>query len=319
MAKLRKASQLMKITFSEWSSDKTSEMAAALAYYGVFALAPLIIIAVAVAGLIFGKDAAQGEVKHRLQNATGPTVAQALEDMLQYSQNTHSSIVATVIGVVILLVAVLSLFGQLQDSLNTIWGVQARSGRGWWHMIRDRLLSFATMLGVAVLLLASLLATSVLHVFDHVLHLSDLGLGGIGLWRAINWIVTFILVTLLFALIYKVLPDVRISWKDVWVGAAMTAMLFTIGNILIGYYLGLTGTASTYGAAGSIVVLMLWVYYSAQVLLFGAEFTQVYANSYGEPMVADDKADLVDRHTRRPKKLAERCGPRSPAMQGTAA
>jgi membrane protein len=320
MSKLRTAYELFKATYQEWSSDKTSQMAAALAFYGVFALAPLVIIAVAIAGSVFGQEAAQGEVQRQLHHAVGPTVAQAIEDTLQYSQTTSGSFVATTISIIVLVVGILSLFGQLQDSLNTIWGVKAKSGRGLWAAVRDRVASFILMIGVAVLLLASLVANSAVHVFHQYLHLVDLG--GLGLWRTINWIVSFVLVTVLFAMVYKVLPDVKTSWKDVWVGAALTAVLFEIGNYLITLYLSRSGTASAYGAAGSIVILLLWVYYSSQVLLFGAEFTQVYANCFGEPVVAEEQAKLVDFRTQPRKKLAERCGQgphRAPVSHGTAA
>lgn len=304
--KFRDVWHTLKTSFQEWSNDNTSAMAAALAYYAVFALAPLALISVWIAGLIFGQQAARGELAHQLQSAVGPTVAPAIEDMLRYSQASNSSLVATVISIVVLVVAVLSLFGQLQDSLNTIWGVRARPGRGIWQVICDRLVSFALMVGIGVLLLASLIATSVLQAFQHALPLSGAEVGV--LWRVAGWVVSFLLVTLLYAMVYRFLPDVKIAWQDVWVGAALTAVLFTVGNYLIGLYLGRSGTASAYGAAGSVVVIMLWVYYSSQVLLFGAEFTQVYANCYGEPLIADSKAVLVDNAARPRKKLAERCG-----------
>lgn len=297
--------KLFSATCREWASDKISTMGAALAYYAVFALAPLVVIAVWVAGLIFGEQAARGEVSRQLHSAIGPTVAQAIEDTLAYSQGSHSGFVATLVSIGLLIVAVLSLFTQLQDSLNTIWGVRARSGRGWWPMIRDRLASFLLMLFIGVLLVASLVASSVLAAFSKTLPLGELG--KLGIWRLANWGVTFVLVTVLFAMIYRFLPDVRLHWRDVFVGAALTAILFTLGNYVIGLYLGRSGTASAYGAAGSLVSIMLWVYYSSQVLLFGAELTQVYATCYGQPFVKTEKADLVDPAERPRKKLAERC------------
>lgn len=293
MKRVKEVFGLFKETYKEWSTDKTSQMAAALAFYGVFAIAPLVIIAVYVAGQVFGESAAQGEVSRRLQESTSPTIGNSIEDILKYSQSSQHGATATVISIVVLVVAILGFFSQLKQALDALWGVRVKQDCGYWTMIKDRLPSLALMLVVAILLLASLVINSTVETMAKVVHLSWLG-GEIDLWRWLNWGVTFVLVTVLFALVYKLLPDVKIAWRDVWVGAAMTAVLFTIGNYLIGLYVSRTSMASAYGAAGSLVVVLLWVYYSSQVLLFGAEFTQVWANKYGRPLVSEDIAEPCD-------------------------
>lgn len=300
---------LLKQTYREWSKDKTSQLGAALAYYALFAIAPLVIIAVAVAGWIFGDQAAQGEVARQLQTTTSPTVAAAIQDLLKYTRTNGHGVFATIISVGVLFVATLSFFDQLQDALNSIWGVRVKKGRGYWPLIRDRLFSFLMVLVIAGLLLASLVASTAVQAMARYVHLSAAG-GSIDVWRIANWVATLILLTVLFALIFKWLPDVKLGWKDVFVGAALTALLFTVGNYVIGLYLSHTTTASTYGAAGSLVVVLLWVYYSSQVLLFGAEFTQVYANKYGRPMIADEIAE-ADSEKELTKPLAAPLGHRN--------
>lgn len=281
--KLREAYDLLHETFDQWLGDNTTTLGAALAYYAVFAFAPLAVLAVAIAGFLFGEDAARGELYERLQTSVGPTFAKAIQDTLQYTATRGGGTIATIISIVVILVGATGLFSQLQQSLNTIWGVQPKNGRTWWDMIKERLMSFVMVLLVSVLLLASLVSSTIIHALGGMIDLP----GGPVLWRVVNWVVSFVLVTVVFALIYKVLPDVQISWRDVMVGATLTTVLFLIGNFLIGLYLSKSGTASAYGAAGSLVIILLWVYYSSQVLLFGAEFTQVYANHYGQPLVSE--------------------------------
>jgi membrane protein len=280
---------LLKETFRQWNEDNTSWLGAALAYYTVFALAPLAVVAVAIAGLVFGEQAARGELVHQAEEMVDPAVARALEDMLKQVHNTGSGVLATAVGFAVLLVGATSMFSQLQGALDTIWGVKPRPGRGILAVVRDRLLSFLVVLGVGALLLLCLAVNTALAALSS--YLGPAGLPGeIWLWRILNWVISLGLLTLLFAMIYKVLPDVKISWGDVWVGSAITAVLFTLGNYLIGLYLGQAGVASAYGAAGSLVVILVWVYYSSQVLLFGAEFTQVFACKFGREIVPADNA-----------------------------
>jgi membrane protein len=280
---------LLKQTASEWMEDDAPTLGAALAYYTVFSLAPLMTIAIAMAGFFFGKEAAQGQIFDELRVLLGEEGGKAVEEMVQ-SANAHpaAGIVATIISVVMLLVGASGVFGQLQASLNTIWGVKPKPGRGVLGIIQDRLLSFGFTLVVGFLLLVSLLLTAgIALVADWV---GSLMPGSETIAQMLNILFSLAMITLLFAMIFKFLPDAKIAWRDVWVGAFITAALFTIGKFALGIYLGKSGVASSYGAAGSLIVLLLWVYYSSQILFFGAEFTQVYANRFGTRVAPADNA-----------------------------
>jgi membrane protein len=272
--------QLIKDTFSDWSEDKAPRLAAALAYYTAFALAPLLVIAIAVAGFFFGREAATNQIGQQVSGLLGSTAGNAVNGMVQAANNNRGAgIVATIIGIVTLLFAASGVFGELQDSLNTIWEVQPKPGQGIIATLKNRFFSFAMVLGVGFLLLVSLVISAALGSVGHFVAGDQFGQTLV--WKAINFVVSFGVTTLLFALIYKVLPDAKVQWRDVWIGAVVTALLFTVGKAALGWYLGRPSTTSTYGAAGSFVALLLWVYYSAQILFFGAEFTQVYAKAYG--------------------------------------
>jgi len=289
--------QLVKETFSEWSEDKVPRLAAALAYYTAFALAPLLLIAIAVAGLVFGREAVTNQIGQQLAGLLGPTAADAVNMMVKAAgENQGGGIIASIIGVATLLFAASGVFGELQDTLNTIWEVQPKPNQGMVATIKQRFFSFAMVLGVGFLLLVSLALSAALGAVGGIVagDQADQSL----VWKAINFVVSFGVTTLLFALIYKVLPDVKIQWRDVWIGALVTALLFTLGKAAIGWYLGRPGTTSTYGAAGSFVALLLWVYYSAQILFFGAEFTQVYAKTYGSKIEPSENAVPVTEETR---------------------
>ena len=280
--------QLLKQTFTEWSEDKAPQLGASLAFYSALSIAPLLVIALAVAGLFLGESAARGQIVHELQSLVGPDGGKAIEDMLQSANKPTTGIVATILSVVTLLFGASGVFGQLQDSLNTIWEVKPKSGRGIWGYVRDRFLSFAMVMGVAFLLLVSLLISATL---------ASLGLVAEHLPESIQWIaqvinmvVSFLVITALFAMMFKLLPDVKMAWNDVWLGAVVTAALFTAGKFAIGLYLGHSSMASSYGVAGSFVVLLVWTYYSAQILFFGAELTQVHANKYGSRIVPAENA-----------------------------
>ena len=280
---------VLKQTFVEWQRDKVSRLAAALAYYTAFSLAPVLVIVIAIASFLFERSTVQGRIMDQLQGLLGQSGAELVQEMLTSAQaNEGGGFWPTVISVTLLLVGASGLFIQLQDALNTVWNVVPRPDAGIWGLIRNRLLSFGMLLSIGFLLLVSLMLSAVLAavsgLFGDTLFGWDLG------WRILNAIVSFGVITLLFALIYKVLPDATVSWGDVRIGAAMTAILFTIGKTLIGLYLGSSSVASAYGAAGSFVVLLLWIYYSAQILLFGAEFTQVYANRFGSDIRPNDHA-----------------------------
>ncbi len=271
--------KLFSKTFEEWNQHKAPRLAAALAYYTVFSLSPLLIIIVAIAGLYFGQQAAQNQIVGQIQGLVGKQSASLIQTMMSSTYHPGTNIIATVIGVVTLLLGAIGVFGQLQDSLNTVWEVQPVASGGIMGMIRNRILSFGLLLATGFLLLVSLVLSAGLQAtsqyFASALPIPP------GTLEALNFVLSFLVITLLFAMIYKFLPDAEIHWRDVWHGAAFTALLFTIGKFLIGLYLGRSSVSSAYGAAGALVILLLWIYYSALILFFGAEFTRVYANTYG--------------------------------------
>jgi len=271
---------LLKQAFDDWSEDKAPRLGAALAYYAIFSLAPLLIIVIGIAGLVFGEQAARGELVAELKQTVGEPAASAIEELLKNTQRTGGSSWATIIGFAILVFGATGLFVELQDALNTIWKVTPRPGRPILSMLRSRLLSFILVLGTALLLFALLVVSAALETLNRFVPPHALP-GDTYWWQVINGLISFGFSMLLFAMIYKLLPDVHIAWRDVWIGAAVTALLFTAGKYLLGLYLGWSGATSAFGAAGSLVAILLWVYYSAQIFLFGAEFTRAYANQLG--------------------------------------
>lgn len=287
---------LLKETFTEWNNDKASRLAAALAYYTIFSLAPLLIIAIAIAGAVFGEEAARGEIVEQIQGLVGKEGAQFIQVAIENASKPNQGTIASIISVVVLLFGASGLFAQLQDALNTIWEVQPKPGRGLVGILRDRFLSFLMVLGVGFLLIVSLLLSAALTGFVN--YFANL-LPGIGfLLQFANFIISFAITTVLFGLIYKVLPDVEITWSDVWIGATITSLLFAFGRFLLGMYLSSSSFGSTYGAAGSVIILLAWVYYAAQILFFGAEFTQVYARKYGSRIVPAKNAVPITAQTR---------------------
>lgn len=279
---------LLRSAVSGWVEDNALRLSAALAYYAVFSLAPLLMIAISVAGLVFGEAAARGQIAEQIRELAGARAAEAIQGLVLSTR--HKSLFATIIGLVILLFGASTAFGELKSALNTIWGVEIKPGRPLLTMLRDRIISFSMVFGVGFLLLVSLILSAILTALDNTMR-SRLALPG-GVWQCADILVSFIVVTLLFAMIFKMLPNVILRLRDVWVGAGCTAFLFTLGKFLIGLYLGTSGVTSYYGAAGSIVVILLWVYYSACILFFGAEFTKAYAQKYGSGVVPDKRARL---------------------------
>jgi membrane protein len=261
-------------------------LAAALSYYTAVSIAPLLVLVVVIVGFFLGDQAAQSQLVGQLQGAMGAEGAQFLQTVLENAQQPTLASIAGILSLLTLLWGSTNVFSQLQNSLNKIWDVAPKPGRGLWGMIKARFLSFTLVLGIAFLLLVSLVISSVLTT------LSTWGQGWLPgadwLWQGVTFVVSFAVVTLLFAAIYKVLPDAEIAWRDVWLGSAVTALLFTVGKTLLGWYLANAGSA--YGAVGSLVVFLLWVYYSAQILFLGAEFTQVYARTYGAGIQPADNA-----------------------------
>jgi membrane protein len=285
---------ILKRTFKEYSEDKVSRLAAALAYYTALSVAPLLIITLAVAGMALGEEAARGEIAQQIEGLVGEQGAKSLQGILA-SAHQEGSGWALAVGLVLLFLGASGVFVELQESLNTIWEVAPKPGMGLFATIRQRLLSFSMVLGIGFVLLVSLFVNAALSAA-----VNFVGLGGAAVvGHLVNLILSLWIITVLFALIFKYLPDVHIQWRDVWVGAGLTAVLFTIGKTLIGLYLGHSSVGSAYGAAGSLVVFLVWVYYSTQILFLGAEFTKAYANRLGSriqpaehavPLTPEDRA-----------------------------
>jgi membrane protein len=275
--------RLLRETITEWQNDKVPLLAAALAYYTVFSIAPLLIIAIAIAGAFFGEEAARGEIIGQIKGLVGQQGAEAIQSMLQNTQQpSANSGLATLFGIVTLLIGATGVFGQLQDALNIIWDVKPKPGVGLKVFLLSRLLSFAMVLVIGFLLLVSLLLSAILAAISH--YFGDLIPSFQFVGQLLNFTLSFVVITLLFAAIYKVLPDVKVPWQNLWLGAIVTALLFNAGKSLIGLYLGNSAVSSTYGAAGSLVVILIWIFYSAQILLLGAEFTHVYSRYRGTPI-----------------------------------
>jgi membrane protein len=275
------AFQLLKQTAMEWLDDKAPQLGAALAYYTVFSLAPFILVLLAIVGVLFRDDpaGAWSKLTEQMSYFLDQSAVQVVTDIAQEASKPGKSTTATAIGVALALFGASGIFGQLQDSLNTIWGVKAKPGLGIWGFLRARFVSFAMVGGVCFLLLVSLTVEALLKAFSHFIQAALPG--GLAIAILVYLIFDFAVVVLLFAMIFKFLPDAEIKWRDVWIGAVLTALFFGVGKWALGLYLGSGAAASAYGAASSLITLLLWIYYSSQILLFGAEFTQVYANQAG--------------------------------------
>jgi membrane protein len=284
---------LLKETGSKWLDDKAPRLAASLAFYTLLSLAPLLIFAVSVAGLLFGEDAARGQIAGQLAGILGEKGALAVQAILANAKTPSSGIVGTVVGIGLALFGASGVFGELQGALNVMWDVDSKPGRGIKGFLSDRFFSFTLVLGVAFLLLVSLVLSAGLAAIGH--YLASSLPGGAVVWQALNVIISLAITSLLFGLIYKVVPDVKIRWRDVWVGAVVTAILFTLGKFLIGLYVGRSSVASPFGAAGSVVALVIWVYYSAQILFFGAELTRVWATRHGARVEPTKNAVVVEK------------------------
>jgi len=278
---MRRLWDLIRKTVMAWQDDYASSMGAALAYYTVFSVAPLLVIVVAVAGFFFGQRAAQGELYMQLRDVLGDEGASTVQALVKSASAPHSGVLAGVIGVVVLIVGATTAFAELQSALDRIWRVPMQErGSGIWNLLRSRVLAFGLVLATGVMLLASIIVGTAIHAFAR--WWGRIPGGWHQVIEGVDILVSMILATALFAMIYKWMPRAKVAWHDVWIGAVVTAVLFEIGKLLIGLYLGQTAIASAFGAAGSIVVLLVWVYYSAQIFLLGAEFTWVYANERKE-------------------------------------
>jgi membrane protein len=271
--------EILKQTFVEWQEDRVPRLGAALAYYSLFSLAPALVIAVALAGAVYGRSAAEGKLASELDAIVGREVAENLQQLTDNIHQAKGGPFATLVSGVLLFVGATGAVVALKDALNTVWGVVDTTRGIWWILVRDRLLSLVLVLGGGLLLLGSVVLTSFLQ------GMSDRALAGLpvsfSMAVAINWFVSLLVVWAFFTMVFRILPDVELRWRDVWLGSAVTSVLFLVGRELIAFYLARFSFASTYGAAGSLVAVLLWVYYSAQIVLLGAELTQVYARRCG--------------------------------------
>ena len=299
----KKRFALLRTSVGRWSEDKAPKMAAALAFYSCFALGPLLFLAIQVAGLVFGREAAQGQVVHEIQGLVGKESAKAVEDVLRNLSEPKTGLLASIIGFVALLIGASGVFGELQDSFNVIWKVEKKPGRGVWGTLKDRFLSLSMVFGLGFLLLISLVLSAGLSALGTWIGGEDAG----WLLQAASVLVSLGVVTTIFALMFRALPDARTSWKDAWFGGLLTAALFTLGKFAIGVYLGQGSVATTYGAAGAFLLVLLWVYYSSQILFLGAEVTKAYADLRGHAPAPDPDAVPAENagRARSPRHSAE--------------
>ena len=271
----------------EFIDDNVMKYSASLAYYTVFSLAPMLIIIMAICGQLFGKEAVQGQMYGEIKDLVGSSAALQIQENIKNIHLTRSTPIATIFSIGVLLIGGTGIFGEIQDSLNKIWGLKVKTKKVWWKLILNRLLSFSLILSLGFVLIVSLVLNALIAIIGNRLNNLLSGLGKIFI-PLIDNILSFTITTLLFAIIFKVLPDAKIKWKDVSIGSVITAALFTLGKFGIGYYLGRSNMATIYGAAGSVIIIMLWAYYSSVILYLGAEFTKVYANSHGTKIQPND-------------------------------
>jgi membrane protein len=279
---------------SQWSKHRTARLGAALAYYSVFSLGPLLLIVVAVAGLFFGDDAVRGSLSSQFESLLGRQGGQAIQAMLAGAASKESGTIAAIIGIGLVLISAVGVVAQLKDAMNTIWNVKETEGGGIWAYMRSYVISFAGILALGLLLTVALVVSAALAAISN-------AIGGVSaqdsfVWQVINFVVSLAILSVLFAMLFKWFPDTEIAWRDVILGAVVTALLFNLGKFLIGWYVGRQALESTYGAAASLIVLLLWVYYSAQIVLFGAELTHAYANRRGSRLGEDVDAPSASKH-----------------------
>ena len=289
----------IKQVFKEFSADNIFKYSASLAYYTVFSIAPLLVIITSLSGIFFGQDAIKGEVYGQLNKLIGDVAAVQIQDTIKNIHLTGNNFFATVISIIILLIGATSIFGEAQDSINKIWGLRVKTKRIWWKLILTRLLSFSLIVSICFIMIASLILNVIVASFGDFLdrYIHNFNVYFIEITDAL---LSFLVSTFLFSLVFKILPDAKIRWKDVLFGGFITALFFTLGRLAIGFYLGKSNFTTLYGAAGSIVIVMVWVYYSSVILYLGAEFTKVHANLYGRKIEPNEYAEWViteEKHT----------------------
>jgi membrane protein len=284
---------LLRESGERWLAIRAPTLGAAMAYYTTFSIAPLLVIAITLAEIVYGRQAAEGELARNLEHAIGRQQAEAIQELLKITPTPAAGVLTTVISIAVLLFGASGVFTELQQSLNRVWGVETRSGRGIAGVVRDRFLSISMVLGTCFLLLTSLILTTALAALTHLWPPESLP-GGATLWHLLDIAVTLSILVLLFAMILKFVPDVSIRWKDVWLGAGITAFLFLVGKYLLGLYLALSSLGSAHGAVGSLVALLFWVYYSGQIFFFGAVMTRVVAQHAGRKIEPTRNAVLIE-------------------------
>jgi membrane protein len=312
MTTLKWVSALLKDTVAGWSEDHIARLSAAIAFYTVLSLAPLLVVAVAVASFVFGEEAARGQIAAELSEVVGESAGQAVQTLLLHAQAPKQGTWGSILGILVLLMGASGVFGELQAALNIVWNVEPKPGRGVTGVLRDRFFSFLMVMGVCFLLLVSLLLSAFLSAAGALLE-SSLP-GGAELWAVVNFVISTLVIAFLFALIFKLVPDVEIDWGHVFPGALVTALLFSAGKYFLGLYLGRASVASPYGAAGSVVLLVIWVYYAAQILLLGAEFTRAYVRARGTQVLPSKNAVAVI-----PEHVADEGERAAPSAKGAAA
>ncbi len=290
--RVRRVFAFLKQVFTDFIDDKAMKFSASLSYYTVFSIAPFLAIIISIGGFFFGREAIQGELYPQIHQLVGDAAALQIQQMITSIHLSGKGFFAAVVSFIVLIVGATGIFNEIQDSINHIWGLKSKPKRGWLKMLLNRLISFSLIISLGFLLMVSLLLNTLVDLLSKQL-LKFLPGGGIYIIDILNNCLMFILISFLFGIIFKVLPDARIKWKDVTVGAVTTAVLFMIGKFCIGLYLGHSNLGSIYGTAGSIIIVMLWVYYSAVILYFGAEFTKVYAKHYGDEIIPNDYAVWV--------------------------
>ncbi|GEP51908.1 hypothetical protein FNO01nite_25800 [Flavobacterium noncentrifugens] len=293
--KAKDALGILKKTFNSFIEDRALKLSAALSYYTIFSLAPLLLLMISLAGLFLGRDAIQGHVFSEINGLVGNEAALQIQDIIKHMELSGKTNMAVIIGSVTLIIGATSVFGEIQDSINLIWKVKAKPKRGWVKLLKDRLLSSSLIVGLGFLLIVSLIVNGALVALSGLIKMYFPEIT-VFVFYVINIVISFGVITILFGVIFKVLPDAKIAWKDVRIGAFFTACLFMLGRYLIGIYIETSSTGSAYGAAGSLIIILVWVYYTAAILYFGAEFTKVYAEYIGSKIEPADYAVYIEQH-----------------------
>jgi membrane protein len=290
---MKKGWTLLKSTFKEFGRDKATRLAAALSYYTAISIAPMLIFLLLILGFLVGENTAQNQLLGRIQEVVGPQGSEFITGIIENAQEPNTGSIAGIFSFLVLIWGSTNVLAHLKETLNVVWNVKPKPDLGIMKNVRRRLLAFGLVIGIGLLLFIVVILGSVLSIIGN--FFTDLLPGGTLLWQVTEYIVSFIIVTLVFAVLFKVLPDAETKWSDIWPGAALTALLFTLGRIALSIYLGQAAPGSSYGAAGSVIVFLLWVYYSSLIVFFGAEFTQVYANRFGSGIEPSDDAVYADQ------------------------